>query len=99
MQTARDHYMRCVELARQHGFGRIEVAHVGQRGWTRLYTGNCRGAKSDGMAAVNLAIRVGDRRAEMDDATVQEIQRLRDEAKRLGLKVAISALEEALSLT
>jgi hypothetical protein len=35
----------------------------------------------------------------MDDATVQEIQRLRDEAKRLGLKVAISALEEALSLT
>jgi tetratricopeptide (TPR) repeat protein len=66
MQTARDHYMRCVELARQHGFGRIEVAHVGQRGWTRLYTGDCRGAKSDGMAAVNLAIRVGDRRAEMN---------------------------------
>ena len=38
-------------------------------------------------------------RGKRDDATVQEIQRLRDEAKRLELKVAISALEEALSLT
>ncbi len=38
-------------------------------------------------------------RGNRDDATMQELQRLRDEAERVGLMVAISALEEALSST
>jgi hypothetical protein len=38
-------------------------------------------------------------RGQRDDATVQEIQRLRDEAKRRGLRTGMVALEEALSLT
>ncbi len=38
-------------------------------------------------------------RGNRDDATTQELQRLRDEAERVGLKVAIPALEEALSST
>ena len=38
-------------------------------------------------------------RGNRDDATMQELQRLRDEAERVGLKVAIRALEEALAST
>ena len=38
-------------------------------------------------------------RGDHDDAIMQELQRLRDEAERVGLKVAIPALEEALSST
>ena len=38
-------------------------------------------------------------RGDRDDAITQELQRLRDEAERVGLKVAIPALEEAISLT
>jgi hypothetical protein len=38
-------------------------------------------------------------RGDRDDATMQELQRLRDEAEHIGLKVAIPALEEALSST
>ncbi|MEJ2240228.1 MAG: tetratricopeptide repeat protein, partial [Gemmatimonadales bacterium] len=69
MQTARDYYSRCVELARQQGLGQVEVAHVGQRGWTRLYTGDLQGAKSDCLTAIDLAAKVGDRRAEMNWAS------------------------------
>ena len=66
MITAHEHYSCCVELARQHGLGRIEVSHVGQRAWTRLYSGSWHDAKNDGLAAISLALKVGDRRAEMN---------------------------------
>ena len=36
-------------------------------------------------------------RIDRDDATMQELQCLRDEAERIGLEVAIPALEQALS--
>jgi hypothetical protein len=36
-------------------------------------------------------------RGKRDDATVQELKRLRDEAKRVGLKNALPALEQALA--
>ena len=62
MITAHDHFNRCIHLARRHGFGRIEVAHLAQRGFTRLYSGDWRGAKAEGRAAVEAATRVGDRR-------------------------------------
>jgi class 3 adenylate cyclase/tetratricopeptide (TPR) repeat protein len=66
MRTAHDYYSRCIDLSRKHGFGRIEVAHVGQRGFTLLYSGDWRGAKSEGLSAVEAAARVGDRRIEMN---------------------------------
>ena len=66
MKTAHDHFSRCIDLARKHGFGRIEVAHLGQRGFTRLYSGDWQGAKAEGLAAVEAATRVGDRRVEMN---------------------------------
>jgi tetratricopeptide (TPR) repeat protein len=68
MQTAHDYYSRCIELARQHGLGQVEVAHVGQRGWTRLFTGDWQGAKSECITAIELASKVGDRRAEMNSS-------------------------------
>jgi class 3 adenylate cyclase/tetratricopeptide (TPR) repeat protein len=37
MRTADDYFDRCVELSRLHGFGRVEVAHLAMRGFTRLY--------------------------------------------------------------
>jgi hypothetical protein len=37
-------------------------------------------------------------RGDRGDITMHELQRLRDEAERVGLEVAIPALEEALSL-
>ena len=66
MKTAHGHYSRCIDLSREYGFGRIEVAHLGQRGFTRLYSGDWRGAKSEGLAAVEAAVNVGDRRVEMN---------------------------------
>lgn len=36
-------------------------------------------------------------RGKRDDTTIQELRRLRDEAKSVGLNVAIPALEKALS--
>jgi class 3 adenylate cyclase/tetratricopeptide (TPR) repeat protein len=66
MRTAHGHYSRCIDLSREHGFGRIEVAHLGQRGFTRLYSGDWRGAKAEGLAAVEAATKVGDRRVEMN---------------------------------
>ena len=38
-------------------------------------------------------------RGKRDDATVKEVQRLRDEADRVGLESALPALEDALSTT
>jgi tetratricopeptide (TPR) repeat protein len=38
-------------------------------------------------------------RGNRDEATMQELQRLRDEAERVGLKLAMHALEEALAST
>jgi len=66
MRTAHGHYSRCIDLARKHGFGRIEVAHLGQRGFTRLYSGDWRDAKAEGLAALDAAAKVGDRRVEMN---------------------------------
>lgn len=68
MRTAHDCYTHCIDLAREHGFGRIEVAHLGQRGYTRLYSGDWRGAKAEGLAAIEVATKVGDRRVEMNAA-------------------------------
>jgi class 3 adenylate cyclase/tetratricopeptide (TPR) repeat protein len=66
IRTAHEYYTRCIDLSREHGFGRIEVAHLGQRGYTRLYSGDWRGAKAEGLATIDVATKVGDRRVEMN---------------------------------
>ncbi len=40
-----------------------------------------------------------DSRGKRDDATMQRLKRLHDEAKRVGLEFAVPALEKALSST
>lgn len=37
MRSARDQFARCVALAQQHGFGRIEVANLHMVGWATYY--------------------------------------------------------------
>ena len=94
MRTAHEYYSRCIELARQHGLGQVEVAHVGQRGWTRLFTGDWHGAKDESFTAIELASRVGDRRAEMNGS-----QCLADCALDLGeLDLADARIARTLAL-
>jgi class 3 adenylate cyclase/tetratricopeptide (TPR) repeat protein len=66
MITAQDYYTRCIDLSREHGFGRTEVAHLAQRGHTRLYSGQWQDLDVEVLAAIDVALKLGDRRAEMN---------------------------------
>lgn len=58
-------FRRCVETARAHGFGRVEVRNAPMAAMTRLLAGDGAGAAAASDAAVALAERVGAPRAEM----------------------------------
>jgi len=66
MITAHARFRRCVELCREHGFGRIEVANLGMIAHTELYFRPQAEALEDGLAAVEAAARVGHQRAELN---------------------------------
>ena len=70
MGTAFAHFNRCVELSREHGFGRIEVANRSMAGFSRIYLNEPRQACEDGAAAVRNAALVGQPRAEMLGETI-----------------------------
>jgi tetratricopeptide (TPR) repeat protein len=70
MRTAFGHFSRCVELSREHGFGRIEVANRSMAGFSRIYLNQPREACEDGAAAVRNAALVGQPRAEMLGETI-----------------------------
>ncbi len=65
MASAHKHFMRCVELCRAHGLGRIEVANLSMVPATRTYLNELRPALEDCRAAAAAAARVGHHRAEM----------------------------------
>ncbi|MGD2063126.1 MAG: BTAD domain-containing putative transcriptional regulator, partial [Nitrospirota bacterium] len=65
MVSAQDHFQRCVALCREHGLGRIEVANLPMLGLTRFYRADVAGALEDVRAAIDLAVTVGNRRAEI----------------------------------
>jgi hypothetical protein len=65
MRSARDHYRRCIELSRQHGFGRIEVANWPMLAFTLWFADGASGALSEALAAIEATVRVGHRRAEI----------------------------------
>ena len=65
MLSAGRHFRACIELCRQHGFGRIEVASLPMAALTALYAGEYERALDEGTAAIEAARRVGHRRAEM----------------------------------
>jgi tetratricopeptide (TPR) repeat protein len=65
MLSARDHFQRCVQLSRQHGFGRIEVANWPMLAFTRWFADDASGALDEALAAIEATVRVGQRRAEI----------------------------------
>jgi tetratricopeptide (TPR) repeat protein len=65
MITAYEHFHRCVELCREHGFGRIEVANLSMVGFSRQYFNELRQALENGLETVETAAKVGHRRAEL----------------------------------
>ena len=65
MISAREGFRRCIELARQQGLGRIEVANWPMAALTRWYTGDLAGALDDALAAIAAAAKVGHQRAEI----------------------------------
>jgi class 3 adenylate cyclase/tetratricopeptide (TPR) repeat protein len=97
--TAYANYAHCVEVARRHGLGRIEVANLNMAAITRLYTLDLAASRSDCLRAAEAAARVGSRRSEMiahhclyilnfiaDDlpAAIQAAQRALDLARQIG---------------
>lgn len=65
MKTALEHFLRCREVCRAHGFGRIEVGPMYMIAWTGLYVGGAEKSYEDGMLAIDTAVRLGHRRAEI----------------------------------
>jgi class 3 adenylate cyclase/tetratricopeptide (TPR) repeat protein len=65
IKTAHQYFDRCIQLARAHGFGRLEVANRHMRGIMRYYQNDLRGAIDDTLAAAAAAAAVGQQRAEM----------------------------------
>ncbi len=66
MRTALNNFNRCVELCRQHGYGRIEVAYLSMVLFGRLYLFEMEDAVRSGIEAVEAASAVGHQRAEMN---------------------------------
>ena len=65
MISAHEHFSRCIELCREHGFGDIEVANLAMRGMTIYYQNDVKAALRDSMDAVTAAAWMGHRRAEI----------------------------------
>ena len=66
MISAHRHLQRCVELAAEHGFGRIEVANRSQIAHTMLYFDPQETVFDAALAAAEAARRVGHLRAELN---------------------------------
>jgi class 3 adenylate cyclase/tetratricopeptide (TPR) repeat protein len=66
MISAHDRLQACIRLARQHGFGRIEVANLAQIAHTKTYFRPQREAVAAAREAAEAAARVGHQRAELN---------------------------------
>ena len=65
MITANGFFRDCVDLARRHGFRRVEVANLSMVGYSRFYCNEIREIYEDGRTVTEGARAVGDRRAEL----------------------------------
>jgi tetratricopeptide (TPR) repeat protein len=65
MITAHNHFRQCVELAREHGFLRIEAANLHMQGLTRYFQNDVRTALKDALAGAEGAVEIGQYRSEM----------------------------------
>ncbi|MCH9046686.1 MAG: tetratricopeptide repeat protein, partial [SAR324 cluster bacterium] len=64
MKTAHSHFRRCVELCREQGLGRIEVANLHMCGWSGMYLNELQRALQDAMESAEMAVKVSHYRAE-----------------------------------
>jgi len=65
VKTSLDYFRRCIDLSREHGFGRIVVGNQYMVAWNRMYLLELTGSRDDAVEAVGAAKRVGHQRAEM----------------------------------
>lgn len=65
MLSSHARFKACVELAREHGLGRIEVANMNMKAYTHLFSGDVRETLKLANAAVAAAMKVGHQRAEV----------------------------------
>jgi len=65
MITSLKYFRRCIELCGSHGFGRIEVDNLYMVAWNRLYLNEVRESLEDVVEAIQAAVQVGQKRAEM----------------------------------
>jgi class 3 adenylate cyclase/tetratricopeptide (TPR) repeat protein len=65
MISAHERLRECVELSRQHGLGRIEVANLAQMSQAKQYFAPQQIVLAEALVAVNAAARVGHQRAEL----------------------------------
>ncbi|MEE8435504.1 MAG: adenylate/guanylate cyclase domain-containing protein [bacterium] len=65
VRTAHGHFRRCVEVCREHGLGNVEVANLHMVGWTGVYLNQLEQSMEQGLAAVEMAAKVSNQRAEL----------------------------------
>jgi tetratricopeptide (TPR) repeat protein len=71
IRTARDYYTRCVKLARQHGLMQVEAMNLSMVAVTSLFCGETGEVADQCRQALDLAIRIGEFRAEMLSYDIQ----------------------------
>lgn len=62
MQTAHEHFRRCMDLAHEHGLGRIEVANRHMMGWTAHYLNDLGQSLAEGLHAIETATAISHHR-------------------------------------
>jgi class 3 adenylate cyclase/tetratricopeptide (TPR) repeat protein len=65
MHSAHQQFRECVGLAREHGFGRLEVANLSMVGWSGLHLARIGESVAVGREAIELAVRASQLRAEI----------------------------------
>ena len=98
MVSAYDAFSRCVKLARQEGFGRIEVANLPMWAITALSKGEWREADDCNREAIKLAERAGARRALMIAHHCSYFRKFEADEITIAREHAIKADEIAIAL-
>ena len=65
MRSAHEHVERCIALCRAHGFAAIEIAYLPMRAFTHMYGLRFAEALEDCQSVVDMAMKVGQPRAEI----------------------------------
>ena len=95
MRSANRQFRDCVALAREHGFGRLEVANLSMIGWTAVHLAEVGEAVVVGLEAIQLAMRASQPRAEI---LARSLVHAMEGRFRLHLDAAERHAEPALSL-